>query len=138
MALIRIDRNPSRTSLRVFALLWMVFAGAAAFALWRRTGSVMPAAVVAAAAVVVPLAGELWPALVRWLYVALSVLTWPIGWVVSHLLLAVVYYLVLTPLGWILRAVGHVPQQHSPDPKRASYWTERRPAEDARRYFRQF
>ncbi|MCB1056489.1 MAG: hypothetical protein KDD11_13385 [Acidobacteria bacterium] len=138
MSLIRIDKNPSRKNLRIFALLWLAFVGGLAFTVWRRTGDSGWALGLAVVAVVVPLVGELAPEVVRRLYVGLSIAGWPIGWVVSHLLLAVVYFLILTPLGWLLRLLGRTPQEHRPDRSAASYWTPHRPAADPRRYFRQF
>jgi hypothetical protein len=62
----------------------------------------------------------------------------PIGWTVSMALLAVVYFLVFTPVGLILRAFGHDPMQRGFDRGRASYWGEHPPPPEPRRYFRQF
>ena len=45
--------------------------------------------------VVVPALGEVWPGGLRIVYLAVSYATFPIGWGVSHIILAVVYYLVL-------------------------------------------
>ena len=62
----------------------------------------------------------------------------PIGWTVSMTLLALVYLLVFTPIGLILRAFGHDPMQRGFDPERPSYWSEHPPPPEPRRYFRQF
>ena len=45
----------------------------------------------------------------------------PIGWVVSHLLLGVVYFLVLTPIGLTLRALGRDPLERRFDQSASSY-----------------
>ena len=63
---------------------------------------------------------------------------YPIGYVVSHVLLAVVYFGVFTPVAVILRAMGKDAMERRWDPERQSYWIDRgapRPKED---YFRQF
>ena len=64
--------------------------------------------------------------------------TYPIGWTLSHLVMAIIYYLVLTPIGILLRLVGHDPLCRSFEPTRQTYWVERRPPEHKGRYFRQF
>jgi len=62
----------------------------------------------------------------------------PMGWVVSHVVLAIVYYGVLTPVGLALRLAGRDPMRRRFDRQAASYWVERRGAADPGRYFRQF
>ena len=59
-------------------------------------------------------------------------------WTLSHVALAATYYLVLTPIGLLLRLVHGNPLDRAPDRSAASYWTARRPLRDVRRYFRQF
>ncbi|MHC4975440.1 MAG: SxtJ family membrane protein [Planctomycetota bacterium] len=62
----------------------------------------------------------------------------PIGWTVSTVLLALVYFLVITPIGLMLRLFGHDPMQRGFERGRGSYWAERPQAPETRRYFRQF
>ncbi|MBL9120673.1 MAG: hypothetical protein JNL80_12255 [Phycisphaerae bacterium] len=61
----------------------------------------------------------------------------PIGWTVSHLLLAVVFFGILTPTGLLMRLVGRDPLDRTLNRDARSYWVERRPVTDPRRYFRQ-
>lgn len=68
-----------------------------------------------------------------WMFAAL-----PIGWTVSHLVLAVVYYLLLTPIGMLRRTLGSDPMTRSLDPSAASYWRSHTQQRDPGRYFRQF
>ena len=75
----------------------------------------------------------------RWIYLGWLYAVFPIGWTVSHVLLAATYYLVVTPD----RAADATGQRRDPlertlDRAASSYWTERRPVRDVRRYFRQF
>jgi hypothetical protein len=72
------------------------------------------------------------------MYIGWMYLAFPIGWTVSHVLLAVTYYLVLTPIGLIMRAVGRDPMRRRLDPEAKSYWIEHRPDRDPSRYFRQY
>ena len=68
-----------------------------------------------------------------WLYAA-----YPIGFVVSHVILGAIYYLVFTPIGLLLRAAGKDPMQRAFDRNAKTYWVEHDPHADARRYLRQF
>lgn len=137
MSLIRINRHPSRRELAVFGLCWLVFfAIFALVALARRhQGS---AALLAALAVLVPLAGGIWPSGMRVVYLAMAYLAFPIGLVVSFLILAAVYYLVLTPTGLVMRLVGYDPMSRRFDAEAKSYWCPRQSPRDPGRYFRQF
>jgi hypothetical protein len=62
----------------------------------------------------------------------------PIGWTISHLVLGAVYYLVLTPIGLVMRLLGRDPMQRRFDRSAKSYWIERTPRTDPSRHFRQF
>jgi hypothetical protein len=63
---------------------------------------------------------------------------YPIGWTISHLLLLIVYYVILTPVGLAMRLAGRDPLDRSPDPAAESYWVRRTPPDSPARYFRQF
>ena len=73
------------------------------------------------------------PLFLGWIYA-----TFPIGWTISHLLMAVIYYGVLTPIGLVLRLCGKDPVEKEIDSGRSSYWVEHPTKTDASRYFRQF
>jgi hypothetical protein len=62
----------------------------------------------------------------------------PIGWVISHVILAVIYYLVLTPIGLLLRAAGRDLLARRRDPTAESYWIDRGAKPEVERYFRQY
>ncbi len=47
--------------------------------------------------------------------------------IVSPLVLGVMFYLVITPTGLLMRALGRDPLRLSRDPEAESYWIERRP-----------
>lgn len=62
----------------------------------------------------------------------------PIGWMISHLLLAIVFYLLVFPIGMLTRLFRYDPLARRFDRKAKSYWIEREKPRDARSYFRQF
>ena len=80
----------------------------------------------------------LWPAGARRFYVLWMYAAAPIGWTVSHLVLAIVYYGVVTPLGLALRVAGYDPMRRRFDRSETSYWIKRETPAAASRYFRQF
>lgn len=84
-----------------------------------------------AAAVVAPRAN-------RPLYVGLTVVSFPIGFVVSHVIMAVLFFLVLTPVALIMRAVGRDVLQRRTQRPPASYWWPVEPPSGKSQYFRQF
>ena len=139
MAVIEVNRNPSRRELNLFGFIWLVFFLLIAGGLWLKLHSPLVPAALAATAVLVPVLGWAVPSSMRVVYVGLSYLAWPIGFVVSHVLLGAVYYLLVTPIGLIMRAVGYDPMHRGFDPEAWSYWIERDGGErDPRSYFRQF
>jgi hypothetical protein len=138
MSLIRIDHHPSRRQLTIFGLLWTAFLGVAGWIVFSRFGS-MPAAIgIWIAAVAVPLAGVALPELLRLVYLGMAYAAFPIGYVVSHAVLAAVYYLLILPTGLLMRLVGYDPMRRRLDPNINSYWLERKPTDDVNRYFRQY
>ena len=72
------------------------------------------------------------------LYSTWMLMVLPLGWVLSHLLLAFVYYAVMTPIGVCLRILGRDLLNLRANPKATTYWRERKPSGDKRRYMRQF
>ncbi|HUT88042.1 MAG TPA: SxtJ family membrane protein [Thermoguttaceae bacterium] len=137
MSIIRINRDPTRLQLFVFGLAWLLFFGVVGALVWGRGGASLVALGMGAAAVIVPLVGMVCPRFLRMVYLGMAYAAFPIGFVVSHLLLAVVYYLVLTPTGLLMRAFGHDPMGRRFDPGASSYWVPRKGPPSADRYFRQ-
>lgn len=136
MSLIRLNRHPAPRELLVFAAAWAVFTGVIGWVQWRagRTGLAEACWILSA---IVPLIGLVWREGLRLLFVGLCYATFPIGLVVSTLILAVIYYGVLTPIGLILRVCRHDPLQKSSRARAESYWQPRPPRRPAADYFRQ-
>src|SRR5262245_59316011 len=90
--------DASHRTLRQFAALCIVFFGALAcyWGLWRHSPTA--GLVLGVLAVAVGGLGLVKPEAVRPVFAAWLVVAFPIGWTVSHLLLAVLYYGLFTPL----------------------------------------
>ena len=94
-----VKAEPSRRVLRQFAGIWLLlFLGIAAQNQYLKSRP-MAAVVWAVAALVVGLPGLVHPPLVRWAYSGSMLLAFPIGWCISNLLLAAMYFGVITPIG---------------------------------------
>ena len=78
------------------------------------------------------------PAARRPIFLGWTGLAFPIGWVVSHLVLGAVFYLVFTPIGWLVRRINGDPLQRRFEASRPSYWIERPAGTDVGRYLKQF
>ena len=76
------------------------------------------------------------PVLSRGLFVVLSVAFVPIGFVLSHVLLAGVYYLVLTPIALVFRVMGRDVIGKKLDKDAKTYWHERSGDRPAASYFK--
>jgi hypothetical protein len=130
--------SPPPRTLRQFAGLWLVFFGGLACARLLRDGPAPGVWALAGVAVVVGVAGLCQPALVRPVFIAAMVLTFPIGWVVSRIVLGGIYYGLFAPLGLAFRLAGRDVLGLRFEPAQASYWEEKPQASGAERYFRQF
>jgi hypothetical protein len=62
----------------------------------------------------------------------------PVGWLVSRVLLGAAFYLVITPVGWLLRALGRAPLARSFDHEAATYWRDAPPERGPARYFKEY
>jgi hypothetical protein len=129
-------KPPSNRMLRQFAGLWILFFLALAGLRWYRGHVDHWTIALAVVAVVVGTAGLIVPALIRPIYTGWMIAAFPIGWTISRVVLGVVFYGVLSPLGWLFRARGR-------DALRlrrtavTSYWLDKAQPEAASQYFRQ-
>jgi hypothetical protein len=139
MALIEINWNPSTRELRQFAGIWFpaLFALLGAW-IWYASGAWLVPAVLVGTAVVLGGIGLVWPSFIRPVYVVWMAAVLPIGWVVSHVLLGIVYFGIMTPVGLVMRLFGYDPMQLQFDRAAPSYWVAHNPGGDTARYFRQF
>lgn len=72
------------------------------------------------------------------LFVGLSVLAFPIGFVFSYLIMATLFYVVIAPVGLVMRVFGVDPMDRRLLPKAATYWVDARAPRAKADYFKQF
>jgi hypothetical protein len=139
MALLQINTNPSNRELRQFAAIWLPAAcGVLAAMAWFKLGWMWPSVGLVAVGCVLGVAGYLRPAIVRPVFVGWLYAAFPIGWTISHGILAALYYLVMTPLGLVLRMFVKDPMERNFDRQATSYWQPHVQRRNAADYFRQF
>jgi len=138
MPVIDVDREPTQRELNWFGTLLLVVACIVGAILFWRFHAVSAARAVWIAGGAVWLLHLAFPFLRRPLYFGWMRLTYPIGWLVSHATLAAIYYLLITPMGLLLRVGGWNPLQRGFDREAATYWTKEEPHRALEGYFRQY
>ena len=78
--------------------------------------------------------GLIWPAGLRWVYVAWMSLGFVLGLVVSTVLLTVFFYAVVTPIGLFARMIGKDFLSRQLEPEAKSYWIQRKPSTRGQRH----
>ncbi len=147
MAVISIDLQPGRRTLRNFGFMAVVAFGAfGSLAHWHiyPLGSLSEGAAATTSYILWGLAlycglcAVAAPIAVKPVYVILTVATYPIGFVLSYVVMAAMFYLILTPIGIVFKIIGRDALHRRFDPSAATYWIRRCPPETVKRYFRQF
>ena len=138
MSLIEIKQKLSGRERAVFTIAWLALFGG--FAIWQaqRESRIVIAVVLAIVAAVVPLAALVNVTWVDRVYRGLAWITSPIGWCVSQLALATIFFLVLTPIGCFRRLLGYDPMRRRFEPERESYWEPVDEPASSESYFKPF
>jgi len=133
-----ITLTPSTKTLRQFAALWIVFLGG--LACWHGLvrSNFWLAVVLAVLAVTVGPIGLIRPQAIRLVYVGAMILAFPIGWLVSRVVLIVLFYGVFTPMAFIFKLIGRDALGIKRQPDSPSYWMPKARAAGAQSYLRQY
>ena len=134
--LVPLDLHPDEPKLRRFALAWLGFLGVIWPVLLLLRGHARTAGIVAAVGVAGAVLGWFVPRALRPAWVVLIVVSWPIGFVVTNVALAVLYFLVISPIGLVARLRGRDPLHLKQEPVAKSAWRRREKA-DMASYLRQ-
>jgi hypothetical protein len=136
--MITIDYRPAARQIRSFARIWLpLFVVALGGMLWWRTGRFTPTVWVWAVGGAISLATLASFQVARLVFVGLVVITYPIGLIVSNLVLGAMFFLVFTPLGILMRLFGRDALALRAR-KRPSHWVRYEQDDRPERAFRQF
>jgi hypothetical protein len=145
--MIEIDFHPDERTLRQFGWIALVGFGVVAALAWTESlvfsaglgeARVPVAAAFAGLGVLAAVLGLVAPRANRPLFVGLALLAFPIGFVLSYVILSTLFFLVIAPIGIVMRLAGHDPMHRRFEPDAPSYWTPSDPAPPRERYFKQF
>ena len=136
--MIDLNLNPNRTELRQFSIALIVATAIVGGLLWWKTGPNPWSQGLWIGGPIAGLLGLAFPAAIKPLFIALSVLAFPIGMVVGTLALVLVYYGLITPIGLVFRLIGRDSLNRRFDRAAPTYWIERTVRRGAKRHFQQF
>ena len=145
--MIELDWHPNRETLRRFG--WIAVVGFSFLALiaWQEWLlfafglGVARTAVTAFFAGLAILAGFfslVAPGANRPIYLGLAIVTFPIGFVLSYILMGLLFYGLITPVGLLCRLLGRDTMKRHFDADAATYWSDCRPGRSKESYFKQF
>jgi hypothetical protein len=145
--LIKLELNPDADTLRTFGFIALGGFGGLALAAYTETlifsfglgaARVPVAASLLALGVLSSLLSLVAPKANRFIYVGLSLIAFPIGFVISHVVLALLFFGLITPIALVFRLSRRNELRLGTDPSAASYWSPARPPRPSDSYFRQF
>ena len=136
--MLQVDWKPDTAKLRQFGWICLAGFGLAGWVVLRKFDHRIGATICWSLAVVLPILGLLSTRLLRPVYVVMLALALPIGLVVSHIVLGILYYGVLTPLGLFFRLTGRDALRRRIEPDARSYWIESGKPRPPQSYYRQF
>ncbi|TAL18497.1 hypothetical protein EPN96_01655 [bacterium] len=138
-SLFAMSQNPSGSELRLFSAVWMPLFLVAAGALLCRLPGVFPATIALWTSALLSLTIGLYrPDKMRLAYMALNLVTAPIGLAVSTLAMSMVYFFVITPVSLAIKLFGRDPLSRKINSRQSSYWAPRQQSDDPGRWFRKF
>ena len=134
---IQLNLNPNQRLLGQFGFLCFLLFGMYGSWLLLSEGASYSASFCLGVAAIGGTLGWFRPQWLRPIFVGWIVLTFPIGWTISNLLLFLLFFGVFTPMGLILRLLGKDPLNLT-KPQRSSYWQDKSQQCDLSRYLRQY
>ncbi|MBP8305480.1 MAG: hypothetical protein KBE04_15305 [Phycisphaerae bacterium] len=139
MALVEVNWNPDSRTLRRFSWVAALACTAIAAVLHVHRGlDLRWCAWIVGAGGAVAASPFVSLGITRAVYRVLVGATLPIGLAVSLILMGVVYYGLITPLGLVFRLAGRDPLRRRFDPGARTYWLEHHAPDGPQRYFQQF
>jgi hypothetical protein len=139
MALVSLNLSPSQKQLRDFGFISLVMFFVIGLVLLG-LGKV-PAKgfmVFCLVGVVLYILSRISVALIKPVYLVMILLTFPIGWVVSHVMMALFYYGIITPVALFFKLLNRDPLCRKYEPNADTYWIQCKKKRPVKDYFRQF
>ncbi|HLX69100.1 MAG TPA: SxtJ family membrane protein [Verrucomicrobiae bacterium] len=128
--------NPTNRTLRQFAAAWFVVFLIAAVRNFVRGHSGVGITLILIG--LVGLAGIIKPLVVKHLFISATVVAYPLGWILKEVMLAIMFFVVLTPIALICRRAARDSLQRRRQTAKSSLWTPRGDPPPPENYLKQF
>ena len=137
--MIQLDLNPSHKTLRQFGLICLIMLNVIGLLLgWRFDLPKIAVIGLCLGGIVLFVLSRISAKFLKPVYVGLMVISFPIGWVISHLVMVLFFFGVITPVGLVFRLLGRDALHRKWDRQAESYWVKYPRPDSVKRYFRQF
>ena len=145
--MVELNLRPDTRTLRQFGwialggfglLALLAWNGWLAFAYLGEESRASVALALAALAAVSGLFSAVFPKANLPIYLGLTIAAVPIGFVLSYVIMGTLFYVVIAPIGLLMRLFGHDPMDRRFRPDAKSYWVDARPQRPRDSYFKQF
>jgi hypothetical protein len=139
MSLVSVNWNPDRKSLNGFRLISVGATLIIATLLYTlKHVDVRWCAAIAGAGGLIWISGLVSLKLTRYIFVTMTLITLPIGFVVSLILMGVFYFGLITPVALVFRLIGRDVLCRRFDPGAPTYWIDHQQTTNMERYFQRF
>lgn len=138
MALVSLNLKPKKKILKDFGdvgMAMLIVIGLIFF--WRNIVEIRGLVVFCLVGLGLYTASRISTALVKPIYLTLIVVTFPIGWLISHLVMAIFYYGIITPVALFFKLKKRDALYRSYDPKATTYWFDHDKKRTQKDYFNQ-
>lgn len=145
--MVEINFKPDRGTLRSFGFIALFGFGMLAVMAWTESflfsfelgnTRIIITSIFALLAIYSVIASLIYPPANRWVFVGLSIITFPIGVVLSYLIMAVLFFGLFGLIATLMRIFGYDPMERKHDADAASYWHDARPPRPHADYFKQY
>lgn len=135
MSLVKLNMEPDRKQLRQFGMVSLFAIPAVA---WIAGAGQTVLIICGLIGIAIGFSSLFVPRALKIPFIALTVVTAPIGIVVGELVVLIVYFFVFFPVGLWFRLIGRETMSLKFDPNAKSYWTTKQKSDKLNSYFRQF
>ena len=144
MAAVELNFDPSSKQLRQFGFIGMcalpllgwLIAGKPLPATWEAADT-QTVGIFAGIGLVLGVLAIVQPNLLKWVFVAASVITFPIGFVLGEIVMFTIYLIAFAPMALLFRVIGRDALQRNIQRNTDSYWQDKEQPRGAASYYRQ-
>lgn len=133
--MISVDWHPDDKKVKQFSVVCLILCVVIAYFMFR-SDATASAYIVAIIGISCLLVGGFRPSWFRPVYYVLSAMLFPLGWVLSNLMLVMVFFVLITPLAMVFKLMGRDALTLS-KPRVSSYWKHHAGQRSIESYFRQ-